>query len=45
MVGPTGAGKSTLLKLLVRLYDPAEGAVRIDAANDPNEDAEFEYVP
>ncbi len=29
-VGPTGAGKSTLLKLLLRLYDPVEGEVRID---------------
>ncbi|MFC4439368.1 MULTISPECIES: ABC transporter ATP-binding protein [Natrialbaceae] len=29
-VGPTGAGKSTLLKLLLRLYDVREGAVRID---------------
>jgi len=30
LVGPTGAGKSTLLKLLMRLYDVNEGAVRID---------------
>ncbi|QKY19465.1 ABC transporter ATP-binding protein [Halolamina sp. CBA1230] len=30
LVGPTGAGKSTLLKLLLRLYDPVDGAVRID---------------
>jgi len=29
-VGPTGAGKSTLLKLLLRLYDPVDGEVRID---------------
>ena len=29
VVGPSGAGKSTLLQLLLRLYDPAEGAVRI----------------
>jgi ATP-binding cassette subfamily B protein len=28
LVGPTGAGKSTLAKLVVRFYDPTEGAVR-----------------
>ncbi|MFC7044628.1 ABC transporter ATP-binding protein [Halobacteriaceae archaeon GCM10025711] len=30
LVGPTGAGKSTLLKLLLRMYDVDEGAVRVD---------------
>ncbi|MFP4626714.1 MAG: ABC transporter ATP-binding protein [Natronomonas sp.] len=30
LVGPTGAGKSTLLKLLLRLYDVDDGAIRID---------------
>jgi len=30
LVGPTGAGKSTLLSLLLRLYDPDAGAIRID---------------
>ena len=30
IVGPTGSGKSTLVKLLVRLYDPQGGAVRVD---------------
>ena len=30
LVGPSGAGKSTLARLLMRFYDPTEGAVRID---------------
>ncbi|WP_224448714.1 ABC transporter ATP-binding protein [Haloprofundus salilacus] len=30
LVGPTGAGKSTAAKLLLRLYDVTEGAVRVD---------------
>jgi ATP-binding cassette subfamily B protein len=30
LVGPTGAGKSTILKLLMRMYDVDEGAVKID---------------
>ncbi|MFC6939881.1 ABC transporter ATP-binding protein [Salinirubellus sp. GCM10025818] len=30
LVGETGAGKSTAAKLLLRLYDVTEGAVRID---------------
>eukprot|EP00966_Prymnesium_polylepis_P307867 7114716-Prymnesium_polylepis.1 len=30
IVGPSGAGKSTLLKLLLRLYDPNDGAVLMD---------------
>lgn len=30
VVGPSGAGKSTLAKLALRLYDPNDGAVRID---------------
>jgi ABC-type multidrug transport system fused ATPase/permease subunit len=30
IVGPTGSGKSTLMALLLRLYDPSAGAVRVD---------------
>ncbi len=30
LVGPSGAGKTTILQLLMRHYDPASGAVRID---------------
>jgi ATP-binding cassette subfamily B protein len=30
VVGPSGAGKSTLASLLMRLYDPTQGAVLVD---------------
>ena len=30
IVGPTGAGKSTVAKLLLRLYETTDGAVRVD---------------
>jgi ATP-binding cassette subfamily B protein len=30
ILGPSGAGKSTLAELLVRFYDPDQGAIRID---------------
>ena len=30
LVGASGAGKSTVLSLILRLYDPTSGAVRID---------------
>lgn len=30
ILGPTGCGKSTILNLLMRLYDPSNGCIRID---------------
>ncbi|MEM6256242.1 MAG: ABC transporter ATP-binding protein, partial [Cyanobacteria bacterium P01_D01_bin.156] len=30
LVGPSGSGKSTLMSLLLRLYDPTEGQLKID---------------
>ena len=33
VVGPTAAGKSTLAMLLVRLVDPASGAIRVDGVD------------
>jgi ATP-binding cassette, subfamily B, bacterial len=32
-VGPSGTGKSTLLALMLRLYDPTTGAVRLDGVD------------
>lgn len=29
IVGPTGSGKTTLISLILRLYDPSQGAVRV----------------
>lgn len=33
VVGPSGAGKSTLLALLLRFYDPGDGAIELDGAD------------
>ena len=33
IVGPSGAGKSTVFQLLLRFYDPVEGAVLIDGVD------------
>jgi ABC transporter fused permease/ATP-binding protein len=33
IVGPSGAGKSTIVSLILRFYDPDEGAILIDGKN------------
>jgi ATP-binding cassette subfamily B protein len=33
LVGPSGAGKSTVAALMLRLYDPGDGAVLLDGRN------------
>ncbi len=33
LIGPTGSGKSTLVHLLMRLYDPSSGVIRIDGVD------------
>ncbi len=30
LVGPSGAGKSTIAAMMLRLYDPSEGVIRLD---------------
>jgi ATP-binding cassette subfamily B protein len=38
IVGPSGAGKSTIFSLLLRFYDPQQGAILIDGAPLPEVD-------
>jgi len=33
LVGPSGAGKSTVFQLLLRFYDPKQGAIRVDGVD------------
>jgi ATP-binding cassette subfamily B protein len=36
LVGPSGSGKSTIISLLMRYYEPTEGAVIVDGQNAKN---------
>ncbi len=42
IVGKTGAGKSTLVNLIIRLYDPTEGVIKIDGID--IKDLKFEFL-
>jgi ATP-binding cassette subfamily B protein len=41
LVGPSGAGKSTIAALLLRLYDPVEGVIRLDGRDLKSLDANW----
>jgi len=41
IAGTTGAGKSTLVKLLLRLYDPDQGQIKLDCTPLPALELEF----
>jgi ATP-binding cassette subfamily B protein len=41
LVGPSGAGKSTVAALLLRLYDPSTGAIRLDGRDLRELDADW----
>ncbi|MBB34634.1 MAG: ABC transporter [Hirschia sp.] len=50
LVGPSGSGKSTIFRLLLRFYDPREGAILLDGVEARDADprdwrARFGYVP
>jgi ABC transporter fused permease/ATP-binding protein len=41
LVGPSGAGKSTIAALLLRLYDPCDGIIRLDGRDLRSVDARW----
>ena len=41
LVGPSGAGKSTVAAMLLRLYDPIDGVIRLDGCDLPSLDARW----
>lgn len=41
IMGPTGAGKTILISMLIRLYDPTEGAILVDGVDIRNIDLQL----